>query len=213
MSVPDAPYSSAVARRTFTFHDTEVLRLSVRRPVFPDLPGISRFYEQFSERIEKRCNASVSRAARLYAHSHTPCGVSVSFRVTLYTQQYLSVLTDISVFNGISTALTRHALIWEKPSETPLSPADIFTDGIRTRRRLLSAVLDAIEKAVSDGTITPPLRSRRAVCASFSVRNCCLVPRGIAFFFDGGFFECEQGDIPLFVLPTDSVRDCLRLTF
>ena len=213
MSDPHTPYSSAVTRRTFEKNGEAVLHLTIRRPVFPDLPSVSHFYMQLSERIEKQCAAKVSPAARLYARSHVPCGVSVSFRVTLYSERYLSVLLDVSVFNGFCRTVSCHAQTFAYPPETLLLPTDILSDDARARRRLRRAVFAAVKDAVSNGTVPPVNRSPTSLAASLRLRNCCLVPRGIAFFFDGAAFTDECGSVPLFVIPADHVRDCLRLTF
>ena len=202
-----ADESEICVRKSFAFREKEVLSAVLRRPSFPKDEAIDGFFASCVSRLLRSAEKGVPNAARRFARNGGKrLSLQSKYRVTFETADYVSVLFDVTAFDGVIGRTRRFSSVWERRDGRLLTAEDLFLTGRMADRALFSAVRDAIEEAKNRGCVTQIGRIRNV-----PRENVCLVPRGIAFCFPPSVFLDGEGGLPLIVVPKEQTKAFLRI--
>lgn len=167
-------------------------------PVFkcedPFAERANAFYGCIRERFAKFCASRLLKKARKRPPEITaPYGAVMEPRVTFTDDEYVSVIIDTHVYDGVRRGNTvRISQVWNR-NDGVLESVDAFVPP-----RARCAVLDEIcaqarEKQTAAAAFYKPDPDKRIINA-FCAKNFYLVPQGVAFYFEAG--EVSYGAFP-----------------
>ena len=154
----------------------------------------------------KKAEAFAPRAAAIYARNGgVPLSVQSACRVTYETDACVSVMFDVTVFDGKKSAVRRYGTLWDKKSGRIIGKNALFVGGYASSRAIIRQVWEAVREAVGHAGV-----SETGKRCGVSLSRCCIVPHGAAFFFPQGTFVNAEGGIPLFVVPKEKIRPYMK---
>ena len=132
----------------------------------------------------------------------------MKFYITRHCEKYLSVVTDISHFNGYFTEKTRFSCVWEKDKNRILPYAyflDIEKISVRDVRKKIK---EAIENELKDGApqFAYTEDNVKKYAGRVSPENYFLTDCGIAFWFTPGTLAPASEGFPTFVIKSNNLQ-------
>lgn len=134
-----------------------------------------------------------------------PFGEIMKYFVTFDSVRYLSIVTEITHFDGYFSQTARLSHVWDAESQLVL-PISYFCDKFGLRASdIRKQVGDAVTLSVERGNTDFPFSEKRLRRFAYRVdpSHYFLTPRGLAFWFGRGTLTDEAFGFPTFVLPCD----------
>ena len=128
-----------------------------------------------------------------------PYGASMNWTRTFQCEDLLSLVTDISIFDGKTRHLRRFCHTWLLSSCTPLSSSRLFDTSGAGRKKILSAVCDKVRREEGGFRYYPD--AERRARRYFDIERSYLTPRGVAFYYPDGLLFPSEGRFPAYVVP------------
>lgn len=128
-----------------------------------------------------------------------PYGASMNWTRTFQSEDLLSLVTDISIFDGKTRHLRRFCHTWLLSSCTPLSSSRLFDTSGAGRKKILSAVCDKVRREEGGFRYYPD--AERRARRYFDIERSYLTPRGVAFYYPDGLLFPSEGRFPAYVVP------------
>lgn len=128
-----------------------------------------------------------------------PYGASMNWTRTFQSEDLLSLVTDISIFDGKTRHLRRFCHTWLLSACTPLPPSRLFDTSGAGRKKILSAVCDKVRREEGGFRYYPD--AERRARRYFDIERSYLTPRGVAFYYPDGLLFPSEGRFPAYVVP------------
>ena len=128
-----------------------------------------------------------------------PYGASMNWTRTFQSEDLLSLVTDISIFDGKTRHLRRFCHTWLLSACTPLSSSRLFDTSGAGRKKILSAVCDKVRREEGGFRYYPD--AERRARRYFDIERSYLTPRGVAFYYPDGLLFPSEGRFPAYVVP------------
>lgn len=150
---------------------------------------------------EQKAGQKKERENREKESEKAPCGASMSWTRTFQSEDLLSLVTDISIFDGKTRHLQRFCHTWLLSACTPLPPNRLFDTSGAGRKKILSAVCDKVRREEGGFRYYPD--AERRARRYFDLERSYLTPRGVAFYYPDGLLFPSEGRFPAYVVPYD----------
>ena len=134
-----------------------------------------------------------------------PFGEIMKYYVTFDSARFLSVVIEISHFDGYFSQAARFSHVWDVETQLVL-PVSLFCDKLGVRvSDIRKQVGDLVMQSVERGNTDFPFAEKRLRRFAYRVdpSRYFLTPRGLAFWFRPGTLADEAFGFPTFVLPCD----------
>lgn len=175
------------------------------------IPKMNKFYKTAAEKfsafahstVAKKAYPRVPKTGKLY-------GVVMNCSVGFYNDKVISVVVDLSGFDGEKNSAERMCQNWSV-EKCDMVPASFFLKTDRKSKRLL---LDYVQKIVSVNSANPSFGyygdCEKILARKFTLDNLCFVPKGPAFFVDSGLLCDRKYGPSVFVVPKSMAKDAFR---
>lgn len=207
--------SDVIEKETLRDEDRALLRVTRHIPHFDGdaalCEKLNGFYggaaEEFLHFCKKKYAPALRRGTaqkkkrenREKENEKAPCGASMSWTRTFQSEDLLSLVTDISIFDGKTRHLRRFCHTWLLSSCTPLSSSRLFDTSSAGRKKILSAVCDKVRREEGGFRYYPD--AERRARRYFDLERSYLTPRGVAFYYPDGLLFPSEGRFPAYVVP------------
>ena len=198
-----------------------ILRVNVEYPQgdFPSLAKRKRsetfngFYEAVASEYAAFCkNKRKKNALSAFVRDpdRKPFGEIMKTYVTFDSEHCVSIVTEITHFDGYFSKTARFSHVWDAETQLVL-PVSYVCDrlGLRAsdiRKKVGDLVMRSVEQGNADFTFSEKRLRRFAYRVDPS--QYFLTPRGLAFWFRPGTLADESFGFPAFVLPCDVAAFC-----
>lgn len=203
-----------VEKETVYDGQTELLRLSYHVPHFEGentalCQKLNAFYGDAAAEFRLFCTkkyAPALRAARKDEKSdRTLCGgAALKWTLTYESDLLLSLLTDITIFDGRLSHLRRFCHTWDLRLGTPLGAKQLFDTSGESRRVLVSTICDKVARG--EGGFAYYHDAARRAKRYFDTERFYLAPRGVAFYYPDGLLFPSEGRMPAYIVPYERVN-------
>ena len=202
-----------VEKDTFRDGENEILRFTCHVPQFEGentalCAKLNAFYADAAKEFHTFCTKKYAPALRRTVHgekTESACGgASMKWTLTFENESVLSLLTDISIFDGKMPHLRRFCHTWDLRVGMPLSARQTFDTSGESRKKLMTSVCGKIDRG-EGGFAYYPDAARRAK-RYFDPERFYLTPRGVAFYYPDGLLFPSEGRFPAYVVPYDAVK-------
>ena len=207
--------SDVIEKETLRDENRALLRLTRHIPHFDGdaalCEKLNGFYggaaEEFLHFCEKKYAPALRRGTaqkkerenREKENEKAPYGASMNWTRTFQSEDLLSLVTDISIFDGKTRHLRRFCHTWLLSSCTPLSSSRLFDTSGAGRKKILSAVCDKVRREEGGFRYYPD--AERRARRYFDIERSYLTPRGVAFYYPDGLLFPSEGRFPAYVVP------------
>lgn len=166
---------------------------------------INDFYSRCSESFYIYCEKKISEKARTKMNStdFRTFGEIVKFFVPFCDNEYLSVVCDITHFDGYFKKTSRLSQTW-RIEDAVILPVYYFLrkEGVTTKiiRRNIG---DIIHKSIGNDReeFSYTAQSIKKYACKVNTKNYFLSDRGMAFWFESGTLAPESEGFPTFIIP------------
>lgn len=200
-------------RKSISEKECTVLEINLEYPeITPDNTDFSNTFNSFYNSIAKNylefCEKKIIKKICRNKTANTSgkaFGEIMKFFITRNCDKYLSVVTEISHFNGYFTEKTRFSCVWEKTSSR-IMPYSYFLDmeGLNVRdirKKVRDAIMSELESGSLQFGYTEDNIKRYA--SRVSPENYFLTESGIAFWFPPGTLAPKSEGFPTFVIKSN----------
>ena len=207
--------SDVIEKETLRDENRALLRVTRHIPHFDGdaalCEKLNGFYggaaEEFLHFCEKKYVPALRRGTaqkkerenREKENEKAPYGASMNWTRTFQSEDLLSLVTDISIFDGKTRHLRRFCHTWLLSSCTPLSSSRLFDTSGAGRKKILSAVCDKVRREEGGFRYYPD--AERRARRYFDIERSYLTPRGVAFYYPDGLLFPSEGRFPAYVVP------------
>lgn len=207
--------SDVIEKETLRDESRALLRVTRHIPHFDGdaalCEKLNGFYggaaEEFLHFCEKKYAPALRRGTaqkkerenREKENEKAPYGASMNWTRTFQSEDLLSLVTDISIFDGKTRHLRRFCHTWLLSACTPLSSSRLFDTSGAGRKKILSAVCDKVRREEGGFRYYPD--AERRARRYFDIERSYLTPRGVAFYYPDGLLFPSEGRFPAYVVP------------
>ena len=222
----DSKYSYKIEtkRKSIKSQDKVMMSLNMKYPVFKKqekeygktdfLSKINRFYSDSVNRhieyIEKKGKRRVQKDFKASGEKRTAF-VMVS-NVSYLDENYISVFTDVSYYDGNSTRTKRISHLWDVKKGVILPPKEVFNINAQTKKYIRRIICDIAEKNMGLKTFSYFDNYKSIVGKHFNFSNYYIVPKGIAFYFNSEKISSSK-EASVFVIPFEKIDGVTKLAF
>ena len=195
---------------TLTLGEAEVLSVNINHPSFEGenayvCKKLSGFYADaamgYYSHLKKKFSAVKQGTV------HKKCGAFMNWYVSFLNEKALSLLTDVSFFDGTVRHTKRMVHNWFLEDCTPLRARQVFDVNRGARALYLDEICSKISSGegahYGDGAV-------RLARRHFDFENFYLTPKGVAFYYDKAQLATGAGANPAFVMPYGGVQGLNR---
>ncbi len=189
------------------YKDILAVKQNINYPVFShidDAPEeikslcrkLNTFYsnaaKSLSSNAQKRlCKRAYSAKCAAKDNTFTPFGVYMNCTLSHYTENFISIITDISFFDGKTTQSRRIPHTWDIKKAAVIPTDSLFDSSREKRAQVRSYVISCVEKNCHNPYFAYYGDAPKLAQKNFSLSNAYLVPKGKAIFYQPGIL-CEQ---------------------
>ena len=198
-------------RKSLKSDNVRILEINIEYPQFlydsssEQISKINSFYKKFAENYEKYCECRLFRKilqSDFKKENFTPYGEIMNNIITYTDEKYISVLTDISHYDGYFIKRERMNHIWSV-SKGVILPLNKFLLSPKSRKRIKNEVgkqiVEQLYNKISNFSLTE--NSVKKYAFNVNTDNFFLCKNGIGFWFEPGTLAPESEGFPSFVIP------------
>ena len=149
-----------------------------------------------------QCAAALEKSA---PWTRTSC--EVSYRVTLYGENTVSLFIDARETNGpVPRLVLRSADTWDLTAMLPMPMGELFPKHTAYRKRLVALARDTAQEQLAQGAAVYNENHRALLRRAFSSRNYYLTDAGLCFFYPMYAVAPSAEGIVTFTAPYDAQR-------
>lgn len=109
-------------------------------------------------------------------------GASINWQISYIDEKILSVINDISFFDGKFLKSVRHVQNWNLNFCTPLYAKNVFCTNVSAKRKILNIISEKIEKNKAAFSFK---ENATVLCEKyFDFEKFYFVPNGVAFYYE-----------------------------
>ena len=203
-------------RDTITVQGVETVEVNLQYPCFTSdqkadskgLAKINRFYETLIHEYYQYAKCKLAPKAYVRIHQDSMVkkfGAVILYYIPFQKDGLLSVILDVSMFDGNEMRKVRKPAVWSL-SDGILLPAGEF---IQTNQKAKRYFMDRISEILSHNMQNPQFsyfpNAGQSARRFFSFSRFYLTEKGYAFYFDEGILSPAHKGPTVFILPYDSV--------
>ncbi len=186
-------------------HDQNILRL---------VSKLNKFYKSASQRLESYSSNVFARkayASMKKTDSKKPCGVFMNCHVAFCSGDFVSIITDISGFDGRNTKCQRISHTWSIEKNSIVPKNALIDISPSSKKYIKQYISDCVKRNQSNPFFNYYGDAVKLFQKHFRLDNLYLVPNGIAFYIDSGIL-CDVKYGPcVFVLPFDKADGIFKV--
>lgn len=129
-------------------------------------------------------------------------GAVINWQISHLDEKILSVINDISFFDGSVVKSVRHVQNWDLGWCTPLCARKVFSTSPVARKKYLKEICEKINK--NEGAFSFKQDAETLCQRYFDFEKFYFVPKGIAFYFDKNRISSGR-EYPSFVIPRENI--------
>lgn len=129
-------------------------------------------------------------------------GAVINWQISHLDEKVLSVINDISFFDGSIVRSVRHVQNWDLRWCTPLCAAKVFSTNSAAKKHYIKEICEKINK--NEGSFSFRDNAEILCHKYFDFEKFYFVPKGIAFYFDKNRISTGR-EYPAFVITRDKI--------
>lgn len=172
-----------------------------------ELAGImSKFYADAANRLSKYASSRMMKKAHKIPEKQRiqkPCGVCMNYNVSFADEKYISVVVDVSSFDGKVSSAKRVSHVWSIEKRAAVPAKHFVNTSGEQARKIKADVENTVMRNMKNpffGYYGDAVKSARKY---FRYENFYLVPKGGAFFIDAGILADAKYGPAVFVAEID----------
>jgi len=174
---------------------------------------MNRFYRGGALKYSSYASGKLAvKAERSVARGSKPFGAVMNCSVAFCDESYVSVIVDLSGFNGTDSVGQRVSQTWsiDKMSTVPYS--HFFKSDFTSKAFIKDKIVELARVHMSDPAFGYYGDCEKLIRKNFSTENFYLVPNGAAFYYDEGTLCDAKFGPSVFVLPFDRIDGVVKVT-
>ncbi len=195
-------------RRSLKNEDISLLEINIEYPQLSGETEFSAIFNSFYEKIANNylswCEETLFRRLMKKQRNDTlfrACGEIMKYFITYSSEKYISVVCDISHFDGYKKETRRFAFVWSCENKIVL-PFEYFEKEhcIRrkdVRKRICEIIMQQIKSEKCEFDYSE--KSIRRYAGKVNPSNFFLTCNGLAFWFDEGTLANAENGFPTFI--------------
>ena len=214
--------SCVVLKDTICKNQKAILLENIRYPQFDNssenkkaknlCSKMNKFYKalakQFSDYVHTNLAKKASRKANTLAK---PYGAVMNYCISFDDGETVSVVVDISVFDGDSFSSGRTSHNWSV-SRCALMPVSFYLDKHKKSRNYIkSLAFETLEKNLQNSSFGYFADCKKQFLHHFDINNFYFVPNGIAFFIDAGIISNVKNGPSVFIISYKQADGVLKV--
>lgn len=204
--MPDINYKLEAKKEVLSENKRELLFINITYPVFESekqkelCKNLTEYYEKGTEAFLKFCRERLFEGLKREENKYK-CGIVMNAKVSYLDEKYLSVITDISYFDGKTRRTRRLHDNFRFCGEYPLTlRARHFLPLTKRAKRLYTD--EICSKIISgDGGFCYNGDAVKTAKRHFDAERFYLTPKGVAFYYEKGTILPEKDGEATFVIP------------
>lgn len=200
-------------KETVTHDGKDILRIHLRCPVFEGAreeccKKLNDFYadaaKEFMDFCKKKYAPTLIQKRKHAQGTPYGCGASMNWYLTFENEELLSLITDISVFDGQLRHTRRYAHNWNLAEGVPIPAKVAFSTTSACRNAYVLQICEKIRRG--EGGFPYDKQAESAAKRYFSFDQYYLTPRGVAFYYKNGLLFPSDSRYPAFVIPFSQIE-------
>ncbi len=167
---------------------------------------MNKFYADAANRLSKYASSRMMKKALKLPESQRmqkTCGVCMNYNVSFSDEKYVSVVIDVSSFDGKTSSAKRVSHVWSIEKHAVL-PAKYFVNASgKNVKKIKSEVENTVVRNMKNPFFGYYGDAVKSAVKNFSFENFYLVPKGGAFFIDAGILADVKYGPAVFVVELD----------
>lgn len=216
-------YSFETKRKSIKHKDDVIMSVNLKYPVFENqgratlskekniASKINHFYEDSAKKymsyLEK---TGAKKALKSYNISGQRCAFVMKSTVSYADDNYISVFSDISFFDGKKAKTKRFSQLWDINRGIIMPHGEIFKENIKSGRY----IKDIIQEIATDNLRLKNFsyydNYKSLISRHFSFSAFYFVPKGIAFYFNAGRISSSD-ETCVFVIPCEKIDGVMKI--
>ena len=198
--------------KTVVLENIRYPEFAAREPRYENLAAkMNRFYSDAAKRYSAYARTKLARRAfSAVCRGLKPYGAVMNYYVSYCEGDFVSVVVDISGFDGEKSSCERVSHNWSAERRAVMPPS-YFIDGKRTSKKYIEQyVLDTVRKNMKNPFFGYYGDAEKLAKRHLRAENFYFVPKGAAFFINAGILCDEKYGPSVFVIPFDRADGVLK---
>lgn len=202
-------YSKSQIHEKICENDTELISVKLNFPVFEGDDTICKklngFYsvsaQKYFDFFKTKHYESLKKQIKDGTFTKKN-GAAINWQISYLDEKILSVINDISFFDGTLLKSVRHVQNWDLTRCTPLCAKKVFSTNTWAKKRYIKEIRYKINQ--NEGAFSFYTNAEQLCEKYFDFENFFFVPNGIAFYFDKNRISNGK-EYPVFVIPRANI--------
>ena len=208
---------SSETKENFSDEGKEILSVNLKYPVFEGeneevCSKLSDFYASAAGEYAKYCKNKLApgilKKAERDKHIEKN-GASMNWYVSFLNENILSLITDISYFNGKQKNTSRYVQNWNLNDCSPLHAKNAFLVTRETKELYISEICSKILNG--EGGFKYYANAEKIARRHFSFEKYYFTVKGIAFYYDKNLLFETDSVYPAFVMPYSGIEGVTQM--
>lgn len=204
-------------KEDFPERENAVLAVNLRYPVFEGenasvVRKLNEFYFRAADGFLSFCKKKyVPLIARNTKNGHETAksGAVMSWYVSFLNEKLLSMITDISFFDGKEKKSSRLVHNWDLCDGTPMRAREAFSRSRSLKKLYTDEIASRIRSG--DGNFRYHEKAEKLAADRFDFEKFYFTPKGVAFYYDRDVLFFSDSVYPAYVIPFSEVEGLTSL--
>ncbi len=217
-------YTVETKRKSIKNADKIIMSVNLKYPVFKRDSGaeqkkgfaakLNKFYADTAQKYITYLEKKGARKAEkdFKASGGVRTAFVMTSNVSYLDENYISVFTDISYYDGQRSITKRFSQLWDINRGVILPAGEILNINMKSKKYIKQIICDIAEKNLKSKNFTYFDNYKSIIGKSLNLSNYYLVPKGVAFYFNSGKLSLSQ-EICVFVIPYERIDGVIKLDF
>lgn len=171
---------------------------------------MNKFYADAANRLSKYASSRMMKKALKIPENQRiqkPCGVCMNYNISFADEKYISVVADVSSFDGKVSGAKRVSHVWSIEKRGVVPAKHFVNTSGEQAKKIKAEVENTVIRNMKNpffGYYGDAVKSARK---NFRFENFYLVPKGGAFFIDAGILANAKYGPAVFVAELDKARE------
>ncbi len=175
---------------------------------------MNKFYGSAAKRLDDYTKGAYSKKAYVHMQktgAKKPHGVCMNYQISYCGDNYVSVVSDISGFDGHVTRSERMAHTWSFEKCGIVSKNELLCINSASKKYIKECICQMVQKNLTNPFFGYFSDAQKLCSKHLSLNDFYLVPKGVAFFVNPGILCDVKYGASVFVVPYESAKEILRV--
>ncbi len=203
---------NAQIKETISENSSEIISVNISYPVF-DAENKNKIAEKLNSFFSCAAMGFHDFCKKKYApfiirtrngRKIEKSGAVMNYYISYHTEHLLSVITDISFYDGQNKNTARRVHNFRLSDCTTLRAKNAFSTSRTFKKHCCDIIASKIEAGL--GGFDYFANASAVACEKFDFEKFYFTPKGVAFYYDKGTLYNNKNNFPVFVIPPSEIN-------